>query len=436
MKIVFNTLVFLVFFTSIIGCKKDKDSAPPSIFISAPAENKIYKVFDTIQIIAEVSDEAKLVNISVKLLNASLSPIEDEIIIKPISKSYSVNKFMLLYDIHLASGTYFIAVEAGDGNNIATAYRKIYINEEPLKRTGFILFGKSFGNTLNISKIDSSYNTMPVMSNTVSDYSGSAVSSYYQDVFVAGKYSGSYRAIDLENNTQKWSIPAIVGSSPYFNGVSTNGISNFISYYGSKVKALDQNGQFKFQATVGVSGYYPELVFDSGEYLLMEQIDAASSDKKIVVYNRTTGAGVQEFMANLDVVAFCKKNANEIFVFGNDNSGQGYIKIYDIPGNSIWSPHVLPSGKVLSASQMDADNYLIGHADGNVYLYTYNTSNFISILNGVTPNKIQYDVVKKQLIVTGSYDVKIYDYSTSIGAPVKTIASVDSIYNVEVLYNK
>ena len=95
MKIVFNTLAFLIFLLGLSSCKKDKDSIPPTITFSSPAENKSYKVFDTISIKAVVDDNIKLEGITIKLLNASLAPVQDNIFIDPSGKSVSIDKLYL-----------------------------------------------------------------------------------------------------------------------------------------------------------------------------------------------------------------------------------------------------------------------------------------------------------------------------------------------------
>jgi hypothetical protein len=143
----FKTLFIGVIFI-LAGCKKDDPpSSPPSIDIMLPVENTVHNVFDTIEVKFSVQDNDRLSSVTVSLVDLNSQPVMPSVDVTPSSASATITMNYVLYDIHVASGYYYIKVHASDGSAGNTALRKIYVNEAP----------KMLKNAYIISQPSSSY---------------------------------------------------------------------------------------------------------------------------------------------------------------------------------------------------------------------------------------------------------------------------------------
>lgn len=428
-----NRIAFFVTVIFLVQCKKDKDAAPPVVKISLPYENQVFSVYDIFTIKADISDDKQLTSINIKLLNEQQAVMQVPVTLAVSGKQFTLDRKYELYDIHLPTGNYYLRIEASDGVNTGVGYMKIFIHEAPTFRTGIYAITRS-SSVLNIIKIDSSFNAVNKLSYT-SDYAGSGISSYYRCLYVSGNYTGAVKSIDLENNTVKWSVNPVISGDPCFTSLHSKGDRNYVSYYSGFVKAYDHYGIPNYETQPVPAGFYPIKVIENGSYVLVEVKDKSGPTKKLVTYLSSTGLGVHETYMYRDVVDYLIKNSNEVFVFSN-NSGQGTMEVYDIANNSFFAPHVLNTGKIWSAVQINADNYLIGHDDGNIYRYQYSQNSLTTLVSGVKAYRMRYDVVNNQLIVAEAKNIKVYNYSPASTTLANTVPLTDSILDAHILFNK
>ncbi|MBI2269052.1 MAG: hypothetical protein HYU69_01705 [Bacteroidetes bacterium] len=428
-----NIIPGFILMMLLIQCKKDSDIVPPVVKILSPYENQIFSVYDIFTIKADISDDKQLTSVNIKLLNEQQAIMQVPVTFTASGKKLALDRKYELYDIHLPTGYYYLRIEATDGVNSGVGYLKIFIHEAPTFRTGIYAITRS-SSLLNIVKIDSSFNALNKLSYT-SDYAGSGISSYYRCLYVSGNYTGAIKGIDLESNTVKWLVDPVISGDPCFTSLYNKGDRNYVSYYSGFVKAYDHYGISTYETLPVPAGFYPIKVVENGSHVLVEVKDKSGPTKKLVTYLSATGLGIQEIYMYRDVVDYLMKNSNEVFVFSN-NSGQGTMEVYDIANNSFFSPHALNTGKIWSAVQIDADNYLIGHDDGIIYRYQYSQNSLTTLVSGVKAYRMRYDVVNNQLIVAQAKDVKLYTYSPSVTTLDNTVALADSILDIHILFNK
>lgn len=413
------------------ACKKEEDTVPPIVNISSPYENQFFEVHDTMSVSATVSDESVLKSISVVLVNEDMIPVQEvrEVTVNQKEEQFSLQE--VIYDIYLESGTYYIRVSASDGYNTTNNYRKVSITAAPRERKG-ICFISGENSSVAVLVADNALVITPKIV-LQGDYSASAVNSYYQDLYVAGKHTGHATAVVLGPGSVKWAIPVIQGSAPYFTNVYNDGNYAYISYYDGNLRGYDHNGVLKYTATAA-QNFYPVKSLHHEEYILTEQRDMTSPVRKLVVYYAANGTGKQETsLLNQDVTAFYSKDADNVFVFGN-NGSQGVIEVYSMSGNGFWAPHTLPAGRLLSVAQVDSNTYLIGHENNIVYKFQYLPLSLTPFINGVQANAITYDPVMDQVIIGDNNYLRLYNYANA--GLVNSAAHNDTITAVHVWYNK
>ncbi|MCC6691472.1 MAG: hypothetical protein IT235_08060, partial [Bacteroidia bacterium] len=378
-KRLINNSVYFIFILLSFQCKKDRDAVPPQVTITAPSENQLFNVYDTFTLKAEISDDKGLSIITIKLLNDQMSAMQQPVVLSVKGKQVALNRLYTLYDVHLPTGMYYICVEASDGTNTTPAFLKLFIKEAPLYRKSIYAVTRN-ASTLNVVKIDSSLTASNKMSFT-SDYSGSGISSYYQNLFVCGNYTGSFKSIDLATRTIKWSENVVISTFPYFTSMSAWS-KPYVSYYSGDIKSYDNVGLQQFHAVLASTNFYPIKAVENGDYVLVEAKDKSGPTKKLVTFYLATDFGVQETYITGDVVAYAYKSANEVYLFSNE-AGQGKMEIYSIIYNNFFTPHILPAGKIWSAVQIDADDYLIACDDENIYHYQYSINSLTMLISGV-----------------------------------------------------
>ncbi len=430
-----NRLLFIsvLLISCLFSCKKDKsDDVDPVITISTPTDGQAFNVLDFITVSADVSDDQQLSSISVCVLDDHYMPVQNAVEVTVGSKkSMTFTKSYQLYDIRLESGIYFIWVAASDGKNIANAYQRIDVTAVPKKLKGIYALAKSSSVYTSVTKIDSAYNVIPI-GNYISDYGGSSISAYEQSLFFSGYNTGDTKAIDVENGSVKWAVPYPLGPAPHCQDNYYANRITYVSYRSGAISGYNESAINYFSASA-VSGYYPEKIFRHNTYMLSEQRSLTTGIPQLVVY-LSTGVAIQQQSLAQDVVAMFKRTNNETFVFGNDATNHSAMEIYDISGNSFWSPHAMPANKLLSVEQVDTNTYILGFDNNTIYKYTYHNNSLLSYLTGVKPVCMRYNEVDNEMIIADDTKVWCYDFPS---VTFKNSASLsDSIRSIQLLYNR
>jgi hypothetical protein len=426
-----RAISFITLLTAFLcGCKKDEDTLAPIVNIISPYDNQSFEVSDTMAISAKVSDDVQLTAISVALVNENLVPVLPAISVQPQGKETEFTQPYWISDIHLLSGAYYVKVTASDGKNETNTYRKISLTASPRERKGFYLLSRNTGST-SVYFMDEAFSIAPKL--TLSgDYSSSAINSYYQDLYTAGNYTGAINGIDLEAHSVKWSVMGVAGSAPDFVNVYNDGSYTYVSNYNGTIKGYDHNGIAKYTSTLS-QNLYPVKVFRHADYIIAEERDITSPARNIVLYYASNGLGFQQTFLSQDIVEFYTKDADNIFMFGNNN-GQGVMEIYSISSNGAWQPHAMPAAKLLSAAQVDSNTYLLGFDNNTVYIYTYFNNSLLTWLTNVKATDMIYDDVRSEVII--AEDMKVSSYSYPSAGLINTAMHTDTIVDMHVLYDK
>ncbi len=419
--------------TGLISCKKDIDETGPVIKVNTPFENQSFNVYDYVAVNASITDDTRLTAVSVSLLNANEGFAHVSVPVPITSPSMTLNLQYLLDNIHLETGIYYIKISATDGENNSNVFQKIYLIEIPKQLKKIFLVSKSASTQTNLSNIDSTFSSITPFHSFSGDYLSSSISSYYQQAYMCGNFSGNFTGHSLLYNSPKFTVAAIVSPNPYFTGYFNTDRYSYVSRYDGNIKGYDYSGAVFYSATA-IAGYYSKNICFNDGHLIAEEKEIFSTSKKLVTYFPT---GSQEKNCPLaqDVLQLCEKNSSNVFVFGNIG-GQATIQLFDRINNNLWSPYPFPlaSGSLLCVLQLDSDTYLLGHSNGIIYKYQYSMNSVTSYLSGYTAVKMKFDEVNNRLYVVEANQVSSFDYSTL--ALVNSINSSETILDLHFLYNR
>lgn len=425
--------IVLLSFSVLFACKKDVDDRGPEITFNTPLENQTFNVNDYVTVNATVTDNVKISAVSVSLLDANQGFAHITVPISVTSPSMTFNFHYLLDNIHLETGFYYIKISASDGENDSRKFQKIYLIAVPKALKEIYVVSNTGSSQTNLSRLDTSFSAITPYHPFSGDYLASSVSSYYQQAYMCGNYTGSFTGRVLEFNTPKFTIAPVTSSNPYFTGYLNTDRDSYVAKYNGAITGYNYIGDVFYGANT-LSGYYALQMCFNDNYLIAEEKQIFSSTKKLVTYFPT---GIAEKNCGLtqDVVAFCEMDNTNVFLFGNV-SGQATIELFDRTNNNIWSPYpfALASGSLLSALKIDSDTYLLGHSNGTIYKYQYSLSSITAYLTGYTAIKLKYDDVQNRLYVIEANKITSFNFSTL--SMVHTINATENILDVHLLYNR
>jgi hypothetical protein len=422
-------LIILLF-----ACKKGKDDQPPLISITSPTENQVFDVNDDIHLIGTISDETALKAVAVTLLNDQGLPAHVTLPIQIKSLQMTVDVHYLLDNNHLESGWYQLQVFASDGVHDAYLVQHIYIKALPKELKKIVVSTVLNTTQTNLYNADTISNVLKPYLVFSGDHTASAVNSFYQQFYHCGKSSGHFKGIKLDNNAVVVDVaPVIMPSVPYFTGFYSTEHACYISLYNKQIKGYDPSGALIYNANV-MDDFYPQHLIMNDHYLIAEAKSKLTADKNLVCFY-PTGTALQSCNLHQDVIAFCEKDASNVFVFGN-TSGQGVIQLFDRAANNLWNPYPYPlaAGSIVSVMKLDPDTYLIAHSNGTIYKYVYSASSVTTYLTGYTAIQLVLDDVSHTLYVVEKN--KISSFEVNSLKPLRTFTSTEAIVSVDLLYNR
>jgi hypothetical protein len=427
-----GAFVFLVV-VFIGSCKKETDEYGPKVVFNTPFENQSFMVYDNIAVNASVSDETRITELAITLVDLNYIPVQSSLLVPVSSSTITVNVSYPVDNIHLESGMYYLMITASDGKNDSRTFRRVLIIGVPkvLKKV-FVATSSSVFQT-NLSFIDSTFSGMNFNNTFSGDYLAVSSSSYDQQVFMCGNYTGAFTSLTVPDNTLKFTISPAVSASPYFTGFYAEDRKIFVGRYDETIKGYSTAGNIIYSGTANPGYYVRRMIMNNG-YMVAEEKHKTSSGKVLVSFY-STGTPEQQVAINQDVVAFCEKDDHKVFVFGN-NAGQGVIQLYDRLNNNLWDPYPysLAAGSILSAVKIDLDTYLIGHSNGTIYKYQYTSGSMTTYLNGYAANQLKYDALNNNVYIVEANLITAVDYPSKV--IMHSVSSAESILGISFLYNR
>jgi hypothetical protein len=426
MKKLFLLLILPVF---IFSCKKDKDEEAPVITISSPAAGFQATVYDTLHVVIHCTDNVQLQTLQVKLETTDLAPVLGTVTVNMNGTSYDAVFDYVINNSRIYSGNYYLTADAYDGTNTGHAYSSIYVTGIPKQLKGFFAATIPVPGTLTIYKSDTSW-IPTVFDSYASDFTDMAVSDYWQQVYVDGKYTGPLKATSIDGSTAGFSIPSIAGSNPYWGPMSVLKNRLWVSYAGlNQFKSIDQLGSSNYTGHL-FQNMVPGIILQNDDKIMVEQRSLTNTISMGVF--SLQGFGLHETSFPFDPLAFYAKDASEIYVVGN-NGTQGILSVFDEQAVAFWSPITLPSATVTSSAQVDSNTLLIGMNNGNIYKFTYNPVGLIPIASGINPTQLRFDAVNQEVYSVEGSNVKVYNLNPF--SLVRVVPFPTAISDLELWYN-
>ena len=426
-------LILVLVLLFIQSCKKEVDITFPVITVTQPTENQIFAVLDTIQISAEITHNKKLSSVSMAIVDMDLTPVTGRFNSYPETNSYSINSNIIIDNIELPSGYYYLHIRASDGTNETNSYTKIYLHEAPTLLEKVFLITKTSLDGLDVSVLDSSLQkTYKYNLNT--DFGYADVDPINKLLYISGKYSSKIYCYDYQNNINKWD--AMVQGylpSPYFNDIKLQNKKIYISIRQKAILAYNSSGTLVYNLPTSAERY-PDKIYIHKQYLVSSQYALSNQNSYIELDYLESGGFFQLLQINMNVVKFISKDDNNIYVFANDQNSNAEMRIYDIESNGVWEPYNLGAGKIVDVVEADNNTCFIAY-ENKILKYTYNPNGATTYINNINPLRLKFDNTEQQLyVVTNDKKILVYNYPYPILAKQNSVS--DSICDIVLGYNK
>jgi len=430
----FKILVLLILLISLfLCCKKENDTAFPVINVYHPTENEIFAVLDTIVIKAEISHNKKLSNVSIAVVDLNLTPVTGRFNSYPDDYNYTINSNIIIDNIELPSGYYYLHIRASDGSNETNSYTKIYLHEAPYLLEKVFLITKTSLNNLEVSVLNSSLEKTSIY-NLNSDFGYTAIDPINKLLYISGKFSSKIYCYDYQNNINKWE--AMVQGyvpSPYFDDIKLYNKKIYISIRQKAILAYNSGGTLVYNLPTNTERY-PDKIHDHKQYLVSSQYALSNQNSFIELDYLESGGFFQLLQINMNVVKFISKDDNNIYVFANDLNGNAEMRIYDIESNGVWEPYNLVAGKIIDVVEADNNTCFIAY-ENKILKYTYNPNGATTYISNISPFKLKFDKTEQQLyVLTNDKKILVYNYPNP--TLIKQNSVNDSICDLILGYNK
>ena len=268
-------------------------------------------------------------------------------------------------------------------------------------------------------------------------FNGMAYGGYYHQLYSNGNINQSFQSYDAQTNTLEWSLPYGGGGLPQYTGVFSDGKKPYVCFYSGNVVSYSEIGTIDKTYTNTNVNYYPVYfntfsTYNAGIY----KDKFSSTSDKIICYLKNGGAAVNSNYTPCNVTAIFEHTSDELYVLGNDATNNAVLYLYSVSTNVFAGPLSLPSGKLLSAVQIDPDYLALASESGTIYGYRYSNGNTLALAS-IKAQKLIYKAKMYELTAASKNTLYVYSVSGnySLGLSNTHVLS-DSIIGFEVVTNK
>lgn len=357
-NLILKILSGILILSIVFSCKKG-DEKPPVISVNSPFENQHFSVFDTVEVVATISDETSLKYIQVVLTNSKQVRILNTVTIEPSANAVTIKVPYHLSDFFLESGLYYMLIKASDGINFKNQYISIYINEIQKNLESVFAICRQNNNLVSIYRSDSILNMMP-FTTIPGDFQYSALSSRDQLLFLAGKTYANLNAFDIEPFALNWDLKASPNPPfPHFTDVFlTDDHRVMVAYYEGYISRYTLGGVKKLQ-TIKENTQFPVKVTKIGQYIVGIFKMKGTGPGTIKVYYYNSGLYKSNRIMDLEVTGIAMVDNHSVLIFGNKNHVGKIYKYY--LDNDILIDYGLILTEITSQSEIINSKVYVGH---------------------------------------------------------------------------
>jgi len=420
----------LVIFTGAVcllsSCSGHIDSSDPQITFLAPEEDYPVYIPDTIDVVAEITDDRIITNVAVYVLDENKISLVPARYYTPNSNRFTLQTSFELIEKSLASGSCQILVSAFDGENSKNKYRHIVLNEIPLRIENFIVISGQFDFKTKIIRLNPAFEADTQLVFPHAYYSAAVHALWEKFLFVSDEPSTMY-AINPFDFQIEWTLLANP-PRPQISSVITDSDLIFSTANGD-VAVCGAAGNVKLRTAAFESKTISCLAADES-YIYAAHVSLSGNIRELTVFYRTTGEiKVQRLMGNeiMSLVTYRDK----VLAFSRSEAG-AEVSEYDPEALTLTHLTLLPASDVIQSLKISDEEYLVVTDQAVLAYQTLN--NTMKVFSGQTCDFCRYDKLNDMVYLVRDEVVSAFGRTSGNLAFEKVFP--DKVFDFQILYNK
>jgi hypothetical protein len=416
-----------------LSCRKEEDGERPSVSITSPANGFALSIPDTLRVEASYRDDRIVESLTISILGPNGLPARPRMVLPVDQVSGSVGVDLVLDDERNLTGTYSLSVTANDGRNSSSDQRDLNITEAPLRLKAIFAITTPSINQVDVFRVDKN-NMATLFASYLQDLNGAAIDSYNGKLYIAGGAEGDFLAVDANTGNQVWSLGNNnIFPAAYFTNVLQSDeprrvyVSRLIE---SDISGYNSSGMLEMNAQ-SLFNYKPLVLADLGDRLISEQKENSTEARRLVVYNNSTGALLEEQDLEVELISIQGVDNSHVLLFG-EKSGAGTIEYRDLSSaTGIDLQGGLPF--IQCVGEAPEGVYFIGLA-GAILRYQHPNNSLVDLTTSTGANYLAYDRANGTLLVAQGSELRFLNASS--GALNSTVGFPGAVRLILPYYNR
>lgn len=422
-------IAFFMIAIYLISCKKESNDSNPIVVIVNPVAGTIYTAGDTIRVRIHLPSQQPPDKLEITLIDGNNQPVlPSSTIENPISNSDTQLDY-ILEDLSLESGSYNLKVKAIRGSTYSNAFVGIQIIATEREFKYPLLIGKAGSNQFRALSYTGEWKEV---FSRQGDYSGSAINSAKQLLYMAGASETGIAAFNLINGKTEWTVPPKqIPEGRWFEGVYFFDRQLHTCYYEGYIKAYDNLGNTEYTTALSFPDS-PVYCCRFGNYLAVALHDFRTGTNSLALYFIPGGTLYRLYSPVIAISAMIEYDSRHLLIFGNID-GHAAIQLLDQSLGTVSYLKKLDNDSICKVSVMDTDNMIVS-CKQNIYWYRYNVNSMSVFAENIPDASIACETIGQSVYAAAGN--KLYRLSYPMGTLIDEIPVPVPVVDLHLVYNK
>jgi len=422
----FAFFIFFGFLLILESCIQDDDRHDPEIVFMEPIAGYTVYMPDTLDVKVEIKDDQVIRTVVLSIVNENKIPVISANYYYPNSSEFYIETSLALDDKTLESGPYQLLVTASDGVNSKDKYRKIIINEIPVRILAYIAVTGQITIKSTILKLNPAFAT-DTQFVFPEGYWLAGVHSLWEKFFFISDEPSILTAFNPENFKTEWEIAA-EPPRPLITQIFPDQELVFSTANGD-AGILSDDGTITLRTAPAENKTIQCLAADD-KYIYAAHVSLSGDIHQLTVYYRVSGDIREQKLLAGEIISIVPI-ADKVLVFMPSPSGTGIME-YD-PEELTLAQISFLQDEVLRSVMKISESRLFLLTDTRVISYEPAINRFTDFINQPY-NFCRYDPLNNNVFLVKENLLSVFNYAT--GNLVKETSFADEVLDFQILYNK
>ncbi|MDY0101917.1 MAG: hypothetical protein RBS07_03205 [Lentimicrobium sp.] len=351
----FSLLIVLV---SLISCQDEDEYIPPPVtIIVTPVNDQLFAFGDTLFIQARFSHFRNMATIKVSLVNSSLSPVLPAMNFDVFDTDYLLNTYLLLDDISLSDGEYFIQLKIQDETSSWNEWIDVKYVSVDKQFISVVAVVSPQVNTYDVCEGAIEGNSLKLFSFS-GDHCASGLNSASNTFFTVGQSQNGLTAWNLNTSQLLWNASVVFDPVQYWiHGFYDDENEVFVSNRNGFIEGYDILGRVSFRSQQFQNGFFTKILRSTDKLLgIFEPYN--SSFRELVIFNYPGGTLFRSLQINGEVLEMSNYSKDVVLLFVNQPE-RALVYEYSLNSHTLVELKTFSFQNIRLVSGKNAEPYFI-----------------------------------------------------------------------------